>query len=61
MSINAGCWYPVMTECAASAPFPSASRETMEEIEELANSHHPEMKMDIIRAYHFGQNLLVSA
>jgi len=31
----------------------------MEEIERMANNHHPQMKMDIIRAYHFGQNLLV--
>lgn len=36
-----------------------ASEEFIEEINQMANLHHPMMKSDIVRAYHFGNHYLV--
>jgi len=45
-----------------SDPLPSiseASQEFIDEVRLLADMHHPLMKADIVRAYHFGNNYLV--
>ena len=37
----------------------AASEEFLKDVREMANTHHPEMQVDVIRAYHFGPKYLV--
>lgn len=39
--------------------FTEANQEFIDEVRVLADMHHPLMKADIVRAYHFGNNYLV--
>jgi hypothetical protein len=39
----------------------TAPEEFLTFLEGLANTHHPSMFVDVIRAYHFGQRFIVEA
>ncbi len=36
-----------------------APTEFIEQLEDLVNTHHPKVEVDVIRAYHFGARFIV--
>lgn len=52
-------WLHVGMDHASKIVGLSAPPETLEHITDIAGAHHPQLELDIIRAYHFGPNFLV--